>query len=70
MDKAEAAWKPGQGTRRSRLEDITTAHYLGIELAPKTLESLVTWDVSSYARREQDRLALALRHARKEQGGY
>lgn len=70
MDRAEAAWKPAQGTRRSGLEDVTTAHYLGIELAPKTLDSLVTWDVSGYAQREQDRLALAYRHARKEQGGY
>lgn len=30
--------------------------YQGVDLAPNTLESLVTWDVSGHARREQDRL--------------
>ena len=31
-------------------------YYRGIELAPTTLESLVTWDVAGRAQRERDRL--------------
>jgi hypothetical protein len=54
---------------RARLEDWSSAYH-GVELAPQTLESLMTWDVSQYARREQDRLALAYRRPRTEQGGY
>jgi hypothetical protein len=62
MDHADASPKPDQTPRprepREPREpsEISTACYRGVELAPTTLESLVTWDVSVRARREQDRL--------------
>lgn len=35
------------------------AHYGGVSLAPTTLDSLVTWDVSGHARRDQERVSSA-----------
>lgn len=69
MDRAEEAARLDRAAIRARLEDWSSAYH-GVELAPKTLESLLTWDVSAYARREQDRLAPAYRQPRKEHGGY
>ncbi len=50
-----------ENSRRPEPEEIKTDHYRGVELAPRTLESLVTWDVSGYAQREKDRLNSAYR---------
>ena len=70
MDRADSAAKPDRASGPPRVEDSSTAHYRGVELAPKTLESLVTWDVCGYAWRERDRLDLAYRRANVVQGGY
>lgn len=40
-------------------ESVVVEAYRGLDLAPATLESLVTWDVSVHARREQERLRQA-----------
>jgi hypothetical protein len=44
--------------------------YQGVDLASNTLESLVTWDVTGHARREQERLRPGSRSSRATQGGY
>ena len=46
MDRARAPSKPHETSRRLGPEEIAMANYRGVELAPHTLESLVTWDVS------------------------
>jgi hypothetical protein len=58
MDIADAPPKPEPTPAPKRPEppEIQTDCYHGVELAPTTLESLVTWDISVHARREQDRL--------------
>ena len=62
--------------RRSSVEmpnDYSIDYYGGVdaELAPKMLESLVPWDVSARARREQVRLSsAAYRIPRGIHGGY
>jgi hypothetical protein len=43
---------------------------VGVDLAPHTLDSLGTWDVSGHARREQDRLSSVHRFFGKTRGGY
>jgi hypothetical protein len=48
---------------RRLASDKTALNYEGVELAPNTLESLVTWDICGHARREQDRLSVACRVA-------
>ena len=45
-------------------------YYRGVELAPSTIESLVTWDVSGHARLEQGRLNSAYRRRDTIHGGY
>ena len=55
--------------RRFGREDMPTEYY-GLELRPKTLESLVTWDVSGHAQCEKDRLSNAYRSRRVTRGGY
>lgn len=55
---------------RRRPEEITMNCYQGINLAPNTLESLVTWDVSGHAQREQDHLNAAYRVPKAMRGGY
>jgi hypothetical protein len=55
--------------RRSRPEEMP-AEYYGVELAPKTVESLVTWDVSGHAQCEKDRLSSAYRSRITTRGGY
>jgi len=42
----------------------------GLELAPTTLESLVTWDVSGHAQCEKDRLSSLYRLRGGIRGGY
>jgi hypothetical protein len=57
--------------RRFGPEEMPIEYY-GLELRPKTLESLVTWDVSGHAQCEKDRLSLstAYRTKRVTRGGY
>jgi hypothetical protein len=45
-------------------DDKSAVNYRGVELAPSTLESLVTWDICGHARREQDRLSSSAYRAR------
>ena len=54
---------------RFRPEEMPIEYY-GIELSPKTVESLVTWDVSGHAQCEKERLALICRTKRSTRGGY
>lgn len=58
---------PGQ---EATTDEATTDCYQGVELAPITLESLVTWDVSGHAQRERDRLNAVSRIPRVVEGGY
>jgi hypothetical protein len=44
--------------------------YGRVDLTPSTLETLVTWDVSVHAQREQDRLSSVWRAPRTTRGGY
>ena len=55
--------------RRLGPEETVTEYY-GLELKPKTLESLVTWDVSGHAQCEKDLLNTAYRSRRVTRGGY
>jgi hypothetical protein len=59
--RADDFSRPGETARRLGPPKIAMDCYRGIELGPTTLESLVTWDVSGHARREQDRLSSAYR---------
>jgi len=59
--KADELRKPNETKRNRQPEESALDPYHGIELAPTTLDSLVTWDVSVHARREQDRLHSAHR---------
>ncbi len=54
--RADELRKPNATKRKRQLDESALDAYHGIELAPTTLDSLVTWDVSVHARREQDRL--------------
>lgn len=67
MNKADALSKSRETSRRP--EPVADC-YEGVDLAPRTLESLVTWDVSGHARREQDRLSSAYRTPKEAQGDY
>jgi len=61
---------PYEHEGRFRPEAMPVEYYgIGVELAPKTVESLVTWDVSGHAQCEKDRLAFAYR-SRRTWGGY
>lgn len=70
MDGADTGWKLPTHSRRRDCHEIPEECYRGLDLAPSTLESLVTWDVSGHARREQERLSLAHRTSRATRGGY
>jgi hypothetical protein len=70
MDRADAlARQNHDAPRMPTPEEPTTDCYQGVELAPCTLESLVTWDVSGHAQRERDRLNATHRIA-PVRGGY
>jgi hypothetical protein len=56
MPTADAALKIQETSQRLGAEQVAADHYRGVDLAPSTLESLVTWDVSGHAQRERDRL--------------
>ena len=70
MDRPRALSKPAKPSRRRGPEEIAMANYHGVEFAPHTLESLVTWDVSGHAQRERDRMTSAYRIPKAVQGGY
>jgi hypothetical protein len=55
--------------RRFSPEEMSIEYY-GLDLKPKTLASLVTWDVSGHAQCEKDRLNTAYRSRRVTRGGY
>lgn len=57
--------------RRFRPEEMPVDYYgVGVELVPRTVEGLVTWDVSGHAQCEKDRLSSAYRSTIKTRGGY
>jgi hypothetical protein len=70
MRTADAFSKSGEIPRRLGSQEVTKDVYEGVDLAPRTLESLVTWDVSGHARREQDRMSSAYRAGEKTRGTY
>jgi hypothetical protein len=57
-------------TRQLASEENPAECYGRVDLTPSTLETLVTWDVSVHAQREQDRLASAWRMPGAIHGGY
>jgi hypothetical protein len=71
MYRADTFPRPDQTERRRAPEDAAL-DYQGIELAPTTLDSLVTWDVSGHAQCEKNRLNSLGRGRRlgASQGGY
>jgi len=70
MNKTDASSKPAAGSAPSGRDEFSTDWYEGVDLAPR-LESLVPWDVSARALREQVRLSSATyRIPRGIHGGY
>jgi len=71
MYRTNAVFEPDETVRRLVFQEIELDHRRGVELAPKTLESLVTWDVSGHAQCEKDRMNSLYLHRRAAvQGGY
>lgn len=70
MNKTLTFFKPREFARRLASEDNAAECYRRVDLAPSTLETLVTWDVSVHARREQDRLGAMCRMPGTIQVGY
>lgn len=68
MNRTDATSKPDPAPGRPLA--VPPEYYDGVELAPSTLESLVTWDVCGHARREQDRLNASYRPPKTTHGGY
>jgi hypothetical protein len=70
MDRKDASAKPAAGSVPADREEFAAEWYEGVDLAPR-LESLVPWDVSARALREQARLrSAAYRIPRGIHGGY
>jgi hypothetical protein len=69
MDRADASSDLDEAARRRALEALGNCYH-GVELAPRTLESLVAWDVSNHAQREQDRLHSTQVLSPAVRGGY
>jgi len=67
-----ALLEPDEASRRLDPKDIAMAmeYAQGFELASKTLESLVTWDVSGHAQCEKDRMYSVYRVRGSMYGGY
>ena len=59
MDGMDASLKPAETSARPKRNAVEADWYIGVDLTPRTLESLVPWDVSARARREQVRLSSA-----------
>ena len=70
MDGANANSKFRERPRRFGHREILNDCYDGVDLAPNTLDSLVTWDVSGHARREQERWRSVHRGFDRTRGGY
>jgi hypothetical protein len=70
MNRTHTFLKPREFPRRLASEDNAAECYRRVDLAPSTLETLVTWDVSVHARREQDRLSAMCRMPGTIQVGY
>lgn len=70
MDRNEASSKPAERSVPPERAEFSADWYEGVDLAPR-LESLVPWDVSARALREQARLSsAAYRIPRGIHGGY
>lgn len=65
MMRPHASSKPAERSDRPMPNDVPDDGYdpwdgyEGVDLTPKTLDSLATWDVSGHARREQERIRSA-----------
>ncbi len=70
MIKTNIFSRSRNATRRLVSETNPAECYRRVDLAPSTHDTLVTWDVSVHARREQDRLSSAWRVPGSIQGGY
>jgi hypothetical protein len=71
MDRTDAPSKPAETSASPGRNEIEADWYEGVDLAPRMLESLVPWDVSARASREQGRLSSAVyRIPRGIHGGY
>ena len=57
MEKTDALQESRAAARSLQAGEVPVDCYHGVDLAPCTLEVLVTWDVSVHARREQERMA-------------
>ena len=69
MDTPDALVKTRETERDAPMPETPVEYYRGVDLTVSPLVSLVTWDVSAYARREQDRLSSVYR-ASSIIGGY
>ena len=70
MDRMDASLKPAEASVPPGPHEFPADWHEGVDLAPR-LESLVPWDVSARARREQVRLSdAAYRIPRGIHGGY
>jgi hypothetical protein len=70
MSKTDIPTKSREAPPPNEPHETTPDFFECLDLAANAQESLVTWDVSSHARREQDRLSSAARAAKEVQGGY
>jgi hypothetical protein len=71
MHRTNLVAETDETVRRLGFQEIELDYPRGVELAPKTLESLVTWDVSGHAQCEKDRMNCFYHHRRGAmQGGY
>ena len=59
MKRVDTASKSDPRAGRFVPDELAPDSYEGVNLAPTTLESLVTWDVSLHARRDQERVSSA-----------
>jgi hypothetical protein len=70
MDRTDTPPKLREASRQIDPAEVTSELYEGLDLAANAEVSLLTWDVSAHARREQDRLTSAYRPPKDVQGGY
>jgi hypothetical protein len=71
MYRTNAVSETDDTVRRLGFQEAELDYRRGVELAPKTLESLVTWDVSGHAQCEKDRMNSFYHHRRGAMpGGY
>ena len=70
MDRTHDPFARDETERRPDFDEIPPDYRRGVELAPKTIESLVTWDVSGHAQCEKDRMNAFCRRRGAMQAGY